>query len=86
MDNINNSALAKDALIMTIWRRGEVCDVIVPSDQGGTYASGDYQRQLSENNLRCSMSRIGGCLDNAVVERFFGTLKNKLVYHEDLET
>ena len=29
------------------------------------------------------MARKGECLDNAVAESFFGTLKNELVYHED---
>ncbi len=32
------------------------------------------------------MSRKGECLDNAVAESFFGTLKNELVYHEDYRT
>lgn len=32
------------------------------------------------------MSRKGACLDNAVAERFFGSLKNELVYHEDYRT
>jgi len=71
---------------MAIWRRGEVKDVIVHSDQGSTYASGDYQRQLEQHQLRCSMSRKGECLDNAVAESFFGSLKNELVYHEDYRT
>jgi len=86
MSTRNNSVLVQDALTMAIWRRGEVSDVIVHSDQGSTYASGDYQRQLSKNNLHCSMSRKGECLDNAVAESFFGTLKNELVYHEDYKT
>ena len=86
MSNRNNTELVQDALTMAIWRRGEVRDVIVHSDQGSTYASGGYQRQLSENKLRCSMSRKGECLDNAVAESFFGTLKNELVYHEDYKT
>ena len=30
--------------------------------------------------------RKGECLDNAVAESFFGTLKNELVYHEDYKT
>ena len=59
---------------MAIWRRGEVKDVIVHSDQGSTYASGDYQRQLAVNQLRCSMSRKGNCWDNAPAESFFYTL------------
>ena len=32
------------------------------------------------------MSRKGKCLDNAVAESFFGTLKNELVHHEDYYT
>ena len=86
MNKRNNAALVQDALTMAIWRRGEIKDVIVHSDQGSTYASGDYQRQLQENKLHCSMSRKGECLDNAVAESFFGTLKNELVYHEDYKT
>jgi putative transposase len=86
MGNSNNAALVQDALIMAIWRRGEVKEVIVHSDQGSTYASSDYQRQLRRHNLRCSMSRKGECLDNAVAESFFGSLKNEHVYHEDYKT
>lgn len=86
MSHHNNTKLVQDALTMAIWRRGQVKDVIVHSDQGSTYASGGYQQQLSEYELRCSMSRKGECLDNAVAESFFGTLKNELVYHEDYKT
>ena len=82
MSDRNNTDLVQDALTMAIWRRGKVKGVIVHSDQGSTYASGDYQKQLSDNKLVCSMSRKGECLDNAVAESFFGTLKNELVYHD----
>ncbi len=86
MSTRNNTELVQDALTMALWRRGKVKDVIVHSDQGSTYASGGYQQQLTDNNLRCSMSRKGECLDNAVAESFFGSLKNELVYHEDYKT
>lgn len=86
MSTKNNTELVQDALTMAMRRRGKVKDVIVHSDQGSTYASGDYQRQLNDNQLRCSMSRKGECLDNAVAESFFGSLKNELVYHEDYKT
>ena len=86
MGTKNNTELVQDALTMAIWRRGEVKDIIVHSDQGSTYASGDYQKQLNDNHLRSSMSRKGECLDNAVAESFFGSLKNELVYHEDYKT
>jgi len=79
----NNATLVQDALTMAIWRRGQVENVIVHSDQGSTYASNDYQEQLQDNELCCSMARKGECLDNAVAESFFGTLKNELVYHAD---
>lgn len=86
MSTKNNSELVQDALTMAIWRRGRVKDVIVHSDQGSTYASSSYQQQLSGHCLRSSMSRKGECLDNAVAESFFGTLKNELIYHEDYKT
>lgn len=86
MHTKNNTELVQNALTMAIWRRGRVHDVIVHSDQGSTYASSDYQHQLRSNHLRCSMSRKGECLDNAVAESFFGSLKNELVYHEDYKT
>lgn len=86
MSDRNNALLVQDALTMAVWRRGKVDSVIVHSDQGSTYASGDYQRLLKANNLLCSMSRKGECLDNAVAESFFGTLKTELVDGEDYRT
>ena len=86
MGSHNNVELVCDALTMAVKRRGKVVDVIVHSDQGSTYASGVYQKQLKNNGLQCSMSRKGECLDNAVAESFFGTLKNELVHDEDYKT
>lgn len=86
MGNQNNTELVRHALTMAIARRDPVCGTIVHSDQGSTYASGAYQQHLRDHQLRCSMSRKGECLDNAVAESFFGTLKNELVYHEDYHT
>lgn len=86
MSDSNNSKLVEDALTMAIWRRGKIENVIVHSDQGSTYASASYQRQLANSRLICSMSRKGECLDNAVAESFFGTLKTELVDHEDYKT
>lgn len=83
MSKNNNSELVQDALSMAIWRRGQVKGIIVHSDQGSTYASANYQDQLARHKLRCSMSRKGECLDNAVAESFFGSLKNERVHHED---
>lgn len=86
MGEKNNAQLVQDALTMAIWRRGKVGAVIVHSDQGSTYASADYQQLLKDNVLLCSMSRKGECLDNAVAESFFGTLKTECVEHEYYRT
>jgi putative transposase len=86
MGDRNNAVLVQDALTMAVWRRGKVKDVIVHSDRGSTYASSMYQQQLIANQLICSMSRKGECLDNAVAESFFGTLKTELCDHEDYRT
>ncbi len=86
MGNRNNTELVQDALTMALFRRKQTNNIIVHSDQGSTYASTAYQQQLIDNHLRCSMSHKGECLDNAVAESFFGSLKNELVYHEDYKT
>jgi len=86
MSERNDRTLVSNALSMAIWHRGKSRDVIVHSDQGSTYASGDYQQLLKENHLICSMSRKGECLDNAVAESFFGTLKTEWVDDEDYKT
>lgn len=54
------------------------------SDRGSQYTSHQFQKQLKTNNITASMSGRGTCLDNAVVERFFGSLKNEWllnIYH-----
>ena len=47
-------------------------DLILHSDQGWQYQHKAYQRMLRKKGLRQSMSRKGNCLDNAVMENFFG--------------
>lgn len=86
MTSRNNAELVQEALTMAYRHRRKVNGVIVHSDQGSTYASNRYQETLRKKGLRCSMSRKGECLDNAVAESFFGTLKNELVYTEDYGT
>jgi transposase InsO family protein len=49
------------------------------SDRGVQYASIAYQRVLSTAGFRASMSRVGDCWDNAVVESFFATLTKELL-------
>ena len=45
-----------------------------------------YQRMLREKGIRQSMSRKGNCLDNAVMENFFGLLKSELLYLQEFQS
>ena len=55
-------------------------NLILQSDQGWQYQHKQYQQMLREKGIRQSMSRRGNCLDNAVIENFFGLLKSELLY------
>ena len=75
-----NRSLVLDALRMALKRRQPSTRLLHHSDQGGQYASGDYQQLLARHGIQCSMSRRGDCWDNAVVESFFATLKTELIH------
>lgn len=77
MQSTMTSDIVVKAMIMTIWRRPEATGVVVHTDQGSQYASGDYRDFLAAHNLKPSMSRRGHCLDNAVAESFFHSLKTE---------
>ena len=55
-------------------------NLILHSDQGWQYQMKRYQNQLKEKGIIQSMSRKGNCLDNAIIENFFGVLKSELFY------
>lgn len=54
---------------------------LVHSDQGFQYQHASWQRLLAEAGATLSMSRKGNCLDNAMMENFFGHLKEELFNH-----
>jgi len=55
-------------------------NLILHSDQGWQYQMKKYQYRLQQKGIMQSMSRKGNCLDNAVMENFFGLLKSELLY------
>ena len=55
---------------------------ILHSDQGWQYQMKEFQKILKEKNITQSMSRKGNCLDNSVMENFFGRLKIEMFYGE----
>lgn len=60
--------------------------LILHSDQGWQYQHKQYQCMLREKGIRQSMSRKGNCLDNAVMENFFGLLKSELLYLQEFDS
>ncbi|AHA75569.1 transposase (plasmid) [Bacillus thuringiensis YBT-1518] len=51
------------------------------SDRGSQYASHDYQKQLQQYGMQCSMSRKGNYYNNACIESFH-VVKKKLIYQQ----
>ena len=71
--------LVCDALTLAIWQRRPKAGLIHHSDRGAQYASKVFRRLLKAHGLQGSMSRRGNCWDNAVIESFFGSLKQERV-------
>jgi transposase InsO family protein len=73
--------LVTEALAMAVGRRCPTPGLLHHSDRGSQYASEAYRKELTKYKMIASMSRKGNCWDNAVVERFFRSLKSELTDH-----
>ena len=87
-----DETLVEQALAMAVTHRKPPEGLLHHSDRGCQYTSYAYQAFLKGKGIRVSMSRKGNCWDNAVMERFFGTLKRectsraRFATHEDART
>ncbi len=70
--------LTLSALRMALLHR-RARGVVHHSDRGMQYASRAYQQLLASAGCKTSMSRVGDCWDNAVVESFFATVTKELL-------
>jgi transposase InsO family protein len=61
-------------------------NLILHSDQGWQYQMKQYQNLLREKGIKQSMSRKGNCLDNAIIENFFGILKSEMFYTQKFKS
>ena len=59
--------------------------LIFHSDQGWQYQMRNYQNRLSELEIIQSMSRKGNCLDNSIMENFFGLMKKEMFFDHQFE-
>lgn len=86
MANHMEAGLAGEALRMALAHRRPATttaagvELVHHSDRGVQYASDHYRRLLM------SMSRRGDCLDNAMMESFWATLKCELTHHQRYAT
>jgi transposase InsO family protein len=82
----NNTQLITDALVMA-HKAGLVAgNAVFHSDRGSTYMSHSFARVAAGLDVRLSAGRTGSCLDNAVAESFFATLKNEMYHRVEFAT
>jgi len=86
MSSRMKAQLVCDALIMAVWQRRPGAGLIHHSDRGSQYACKAFRKLLKKNGIKGSMSRKGDCWDNAVVESFFGSLKQERVHWRHYQT
>lgn len=79
MSSIQDRELVLKAVLMACWQRSSRDPVVLHSDRGTQFTSGEYQRFLADHHLVSSMSAVGHCGDNAAAEGFFGALKRERV-------
>ena len=80
------TTLVLDALLMAVWRGKPSSQVIIHSDQGSQFTSGEWLSFSEDHNLKASMSRRGNCYDNAVAESFFHLLKTERIRRKTYKT
>jgi putative transposase len=78
--------LVREALAMALAERRPLPGLLFHSDRGGQYLSATVQELLDAHGSVASTSRPGACLDNAVAESFFHSLKTEYVYHHRYRT
>ncbi len=59
--------------------------LIFHSDQGWQHQHRQFSEKLKQKGIIQSMSPKGNCLDNSVIESFFGTLKRECFYGREKE-
>jgi putative transposase len=81
-----DATLVEKALRMAMYQRGPGRGLLHHSDRGSQYASRQIRDILAANQIVVSMSGKGNCYDNAVMESFWGTLKNEWVNYQKYQT
>jgi len=86
MSSLIDADLVEKALRMAYYQRQPAPGLLHHSDRGSQYASHQIRNLLALNQTQVSMSGKADCWDNAVMESFWGTLKNEWVHHQKYKT
>ena len=84
LDSTMTNQLIIDAFEMAVASRNVEPGLILHSDRGVQYRSGEYQALLYDEGIQPSMSRKGNCWDNAAMEAFFARFKVEALYAVDV--
>ena len=77
--------MVTDMLKKALRGRKNTEGLIIHSDQGWHYQNYKYRKMLADRHITQSMSRKGNCLDNSMMENFFGLMKSELLYANDYQ-
>ncbi len=80
IDKRMTTSLISRAMIKAYNLRQPPRGLVFHSDRGSQYTSKAFAKLLRGYGIRASMGDIGACWDNAVVERFFGSLKHDWLF------
>jgi len=86
MGKERDEQLITSAAEMALTKRHPADGLLHHSDRGSQYTSEGYQTLLKQHGIEISMSRKGDCYDNALMESFFGTLKEECVERQIFQT
>ena len=81
-----NLKMVTDMLRKAFRKYDNLDGLTMHSDQGWHYQHTMYQKILKDNSVVQSMSRKGNCLDNAMMENFFGLMKSELLYLQEWDS
>lgn len=86
MQNNMKTDLVIQALRSAVSRRKPAKGLIHHGDKGSQYTSYAYQQELRNQSMQASFTGTGACLDNAIIESFWATLKKELIYQCHFKT
>jgi putative transposase len=78
--------LVLDAVGMAIFTRKPAPGLVHHSDRGSQYTSYEFGKTLRTSGVLASMGAVGSAYDNAMVESFFASLKEELIYQRSWPT